>query len=180
MLRAVAPSAAGERWTAYLALGSNLGDRLGYLRAAVRALESGAPDAAVQVEARSPVFETDAVADDPQPPYLNAVIRVSTALDARALLARCLDVEQALGRVRPGGKTGTSRTIDIDLLLHQGTPVVREPGLVVPHPRLLDRPFVRQPLARAAAPGLTHPLTGAALDQAPPATSSVRLYSENW
>src|SRR5438874_2397309 len=123
--------------TAYLALGSNLGDRLGFLRAAVAAL-----GAELRVEARSPVFESAAVADadDPQPPYLNAALRVETALGPRALLERCLAVEAGLGRVRPPDRRFAARTIDVDLLLHDGA-IVDEPGLVVPHPRMLARPF---------------------------------------
>jgi 2-amino-4-hydroxy-6-hydroxymethyldihydropteridine diphosphokinase len=145
---------------AYLALGANLGDRLGQLRAATAALGRE-----VRVLARSPVYETDAVADDPQPPYLNAALRVETPLGPRALLDRCLAIEAALGRRRPAGQPRAARTIDIDLLLHEAT-VVDEPGLVVPHPRLLARAFVRVPLAAVAEAGLRHPITGEPLDRA--------------
>jgi 2-amino-4-hydroxy-6-hydroxymethyldihydropteridine diphosphokinase len=158
--------------TAYLALGSNLGDRLSLLRAAVSALAGPR----LRVVARSGVFETDAVASEPQPPYLNAVVRVETALAPRALLDRCLAVEQALGRVRPRDRQGAARTIDLDLLLHGGT-IIDEPGLAVPHPRLAERPFVRVPLAEVALPGLRHPITGEALDDCPPAPG-VRPYPD--
>lgn len=144
--------------TCYLALGANLGDRLASMRIATRALE----DAGIRVSARSPVYETAAVADEPQPPYLNAVVRVETALEPRALLERCLAIEAALGRERP--RPRAPRTIDVDLLLH-GSAVIDEPGLVVPHPRLLERSFVRAPLAAVAEPGLRHPVTGEALDR---------------
>jgi 2-amino-4-hydroxy-6-hydroxymethyldihydropteridine diphosphokinase len=149
--------------TAYVGLGSNLGDRLALLRAAAAALD----DASVRVAERSPVFETPAVTPDPQPPFLNAVVRLETELDPRALLDRCLAIESALGRERP--RPLAPRLIDLDLLLHGGA-IVEEPGLVVPHPRLLERAFVRLPLARVAAPGLRHPVTGEPLDQfaAPP------------
>jgi 2-amino-4-hydroxy-6-hydroxymethyldihydropteridine diphosphokinase len=148
---------------AYLALGANLGDRLASMRSACQALE----DAELRIVARSPVYETPAVADEPQPPYLNAVVRVDTSLGPRALLERCLAVEQGLGRQRPWPRA--PRTIDLDLLLH-GLVVLDEPGLVVPHPRLLERAFVRVPLAVVAEPGLRHPVTGDALDRfaAPP------------
>ena len=109
--------------------------------------------------ARSPLFETEAVADDPQPRYLNAALRVETELPPRALLALCLEVERALGRQRPPGRRRAARTIDLDLLLY-GDLVLEEPGLRVPHPELLARPFVRVPLARVAAPGLRHPQSG--------------------
>ena len=147
--------------TAYLALGSNLGDRLATLRAAVRGLEA----AGVHVVGKSAVHENDAVADEPQPPYLNAVVRVETSLDARALLECALAVESSLGRVRSAARRWAPRTIDIDLLLI-GDEVIDEPGLAVPHPRLADRAFVRVPLAEVALPGLRHPVTGAALDRA--------------
>jgi 2-amino-4-hydroxy-6-hydroxymethyldihydropteridine diphosphokinase len=145
---------------AYVALGSNLGDRLALLRAAAAALEGDD----LHVAGRSPVFETPAVTPEPQPAFLNAVLRVETTLDARALLVRCLAVEAALGRERP--RPLAPRTIDLDLLLHGGA-VLDEPDLVVPHPRLLERAFVRVPLALVAAPGLRHPVTGEALDRFP-------------
>jgi 2-amino-4-hydroxy-6-hydroxymethyldihydropteridine diphosphokinase len=149
--------------TAFIALGGNLGDRSGYLRGAVAGLRA----AGVQVAAVSPVFETEAVADWPQPRYLNAVVRVETALAPRALLSLCLDIERRLGRVRPPGADKAPRTIDLDLLLYDGA-VLAEPGLTVPHPRLLERPFVRAPLARVAPAGLRHPVTGDPLDHFPP------------
>jgi 2-amino-4-hydroxy-6-hydroxymethyldihydropteridine diphosphokinase len=126
------------------------------------------PGPQLAVVATSGVFETDAVAPDPQPPYLNAVVRVETALGPRELLDHCLAVERALGRTRSGEARWAARTIDIDLLLH-GSTIVDEPGLAVPHPRLAERPFVRVPLAEVALPGLRHPVTGEPLDSSLPA-----------
>ena len=120
----------------------------------------------MRIAARSPLYETDAVAPDPQPPYLNAAARVETALTARALLAACLDVERALGRVRPPGRPAAARTIDVDLLLYGDAVIDQPPDLVVPHPRLLERAFVRIPLADVALPGLVHPVTREPLDRA--------------
>jgi 2-amino-4-hydroxy-6-hydroxymethyldihydropteridine diphosphokinase len=148
---------------AYLAFGANLGDRAALIAAAVARLEA----AGVRVVACSPLYETDAVTPDPQPRYLNAAARVETTLGARALLELCLEVERALGRERPTGRTHAARLIDIDLLLF-GDAVIDEPGLAVPHPRLLERAFVRVPLADVACPGLRHPVTGAALDRSEP------------
>jgi 2-amino-4-hydroxy-6-hydroxymethyldihydropteridine diphosphokinase len=150
--------------TAYIALGSNLGDRLGYLRSAVAALRNRR---GIDAVVPSPVYETEAVASLPQPPYLNAVLRVATDLDPQALLALCLDVERALGRERPAGLTKAARTIDLDLLL-LGPAIVEQPGLRLPHPGLEARPFVRIPLSQVAAPGLRHPLTGTDLTVAAP------------
>jgi len=107
-----APTTAGTT-VAYLALGSNLGDRAALIAAALARLEA----AGVRVAARSPLYETEAVAPDPQPRYLNGAARVETTLGARELLSLCLDVERALGRQRPPGTTHAARLIDIDLLL---------------------------------------------------------------
>jgi 2-amino-4-hydroxy-6-hydroxymethyldihydropteridine diphosphokinase len=92
---------------------------------------------------------------------------LETELSARALLAACLDIEREHGRIRPADKRKLPRTIDLDLLLF-GAEVHAEPGLTIPHPALLLRPFVRIPLAEVALPGLRHPLAGDALDTARP------------
>ena len=147
---------------AYLGLGSNLGHRSALISQAL----VGLSDAGVAIEACSPLYETDAVAPDPQPPYLNGAVRVATPLAARALLDVCLGVERALGRSRPPGRTNAAREIDIDLLLYGDLVIDEPPDLVVPHPRLLERPFVRIPLADVARPGLRHPITGEPLDSA--------------
>ena len=149
---------------AYVALGGNVGDRRGYLSAAAEALGSAARVALV---ARSPLYETEAVADEPQARYLNAVVRLETDLSARELLTLCLEIERSLGRARPSGRRRAPRTIDLDLLLH-GSLVIDEPGLRLPHPELVRRAFVRVPLARAASAGLRHPQTDEPLDAAPP------------
>ena len=149
---------------AYIALGGNLGDRAGYLRSAVAQLES-TPE--LELQARSPLYDTEPAGGEPQPRYLNAVVRIETALPPRALLDRCLAVERALGRDRPAGVINAPRNIDLDLLL-VGDLIMEEPGLQLPHPRLLQRPFVRVPLAAVAEPGLRHPITGDRLDRAAP------------
>lgn len=123
---------------AFLALGSNLGDRAAALRGAIEGLHARG----ILVLRSSAVYETDPIGP-PQPAYLNAVIEVETDLDARALLERCLAVEADLGRERT--ERWGPRTIDIDLLTF-GSQVVDEPGLVVPHPRMYERAFVLVPL----------------------------------
>lgn len=153
---------ATEEVTAYLALGSNLGDRLGFLVQALRALK----EAGLGVERCSAVYETDAVATSPQPPYLNAALRARIRHSAADTLALALEIEARLGRVRPTGSSDPApRTVDIDLLLY-GSAIVSEPGLLVPHPRLLSRAFVLVPLADVAVPGLRHPIAGTPLDAA--------------
>jgi 2-amino-4-hydroxy-6-hydroxymethyldihydropteridine diphosphokinase len=150
--------------TAYLALGSNLGDRAATIAAALTRLE----EAGVRVTARSPLYETDPVTADPQPLYLNGAARIETTLAADELLALCLAVERTLGRERPPGAASPApRPIDLDLLLY-GDAVIDRPTLIVPHPRLLERPFVLIPLADVATTGLRHPTTGAPLDAASP------------
>ena len=150
--------------TVYLALGANLGDRAGAIAAALDRL----PARGVTVEAVSPTYETDAVTPEPQPPYLNAVARATTALPARALLGVCLAIERDLGRRRPPGRPQAPRELDIDLLLYGAAVIDAPPDLLVPHPRLLARPFVRIPLADVATPELRHPVTGERLDLAVP------------
>ena len=125
---------------AFLGLGSNLGDRRGHLGAAVAAL----PD----VVAVSPVYETEPVGGPPgQGPYLNLVVALETELSPRELLEVGQRLEESAGRVRTD-RHGP-RTLDVDVLL-VGDLVVREPDLVVPHPRMWKRRFVLVPLADLA------------------------------
>jgi 2-amino-4-hydroxy-6-hydroxymethyldihydropteridine diphosphokinase len=126
---------------AFVGLGSNVGDREGWLRRAVELLWAE-PD--VEVVAVSSVRETEPLGYVDQPRFLNAAVEVQTPLPPRALLDRLLGVEQELGRRRDGPRFGP-RTIDLDLLLY-GDERVDEPGLTVPHPRLAERRFALEPL----------------------------------
>jgi 2-amino-4-hydroxy-6-hydroxymethyldihydropteridine diphosphokinase len=154
---------------AYLGLGSNLGDREAEIAQAIRSLATLG-----RVAASSAFYETEPEGGAPQPKYLNAVVRLETNLPARALLEGCLEIERAQGRVRPIGIAKAPRIIDIDLLLY-GAATIEEPGLYVPHPSLLVRPFVRIPLADVAQPGLCHPQNGEQLDRCVPDRSVRRL-----
>jgi 2-amino-4-hydroxy-6-hydroxymethyldihydropteridine diphosphokinase len=149
----------GRAVDAYVALGSNLGDREAQLLAAIAALRA-LPG--VRVEAVSTLYETAPVGPPPQGPYLNAVVRLRTRLDPRALLARLLEIEVAAGRVR-GGQRWSARTLDLDLLFY-GSLTLDEPGLCVPHPRLHERAFVLEPLCELA-PRLVHPLLGRTVEE---------------
>ncbi len=140
--------------TAYIGIGSNLGERELTIR---DALELLAADPELEVEAVSSIRETDPVGMVDQPRFLNAAIRLATDLAPYPLLERLLAVEQQLGRVRTGERYGP-RTIDLDLLLY-GDEIVDEPGLRVPHPRLAERRFVLEPLAELD-PGLVVPGLG--------------------
>jgi 2-amino-4-hydroxy-6-hydroxymethyldihydropteridine diphosphokinase len=125
---------------AFLALGSNLGDRRAHIEAAIEAM----PD----VVAVSPVYETEPVGGpDGQGPFLNAVVELDTALSPRELLELCQRLEAAAGRVRT--ERWGPRTLDVDVLL-VGDLTVNEPDLVVPHPRMWERDFVLRPLADLA------------------------------
>ncbi|MBN9434250.1 MAG: 2-amino-4-hydroxy-6-hydroxymethyldihydropteridine diphosphokinase [Bosea sp.] len=132
---------------ATLGLGSNLGDRAAMLRSAVAALSAAD---AVAVTAISPVYETPPWGPVPQGPYLNACVAVETSLPARALLDLCLAIERRHGRER--AVRWGPRTLDIDILDYGGQHL-DEPGLALPHPRLVERAFVLVPLADIA-PGL--------------------------
>jgi 2-amino-4-hydroxy-6-hydroxymethyldihydropteridine diphosphokinase len=130
--------------TAYLALGSNLGDRLEHLRAATSRLDA---TEGIDVVRSSRIYETDPVGP-PQPAYLNAVIAVDTTLEPRELLEACRGVEDALGRVRV--ERWGPRTIDVDILVYDER-TVAEPGLEIPHPRMHERGFVLVPLGELDA-----------------------------
>lgn len=140
----------------YLGLGANLGPRAETVAAAVHALGAGG---VLRHTRLSPLYETDAVTADPQPPYLNAVVRGETFLSAVDLLTACLNIEASLGRTRPPDQDKAARVIDIDLLLY-GAAIIDTPALQVPHPAMLERPFVLIPLADVAARGLKHPVGG--------------------
>ncbi len=128
---------------ALLALGSNMGNRVAWLRLAVDGLRAGGDLVAV-----SPVFETAPVGGPADAgAYLNAVVELDTEPDARALLARARALEAAAGRVRT--VHWGPRTLDVDVVWIDGVEV-DEPDLVVPHPRMWERRFVLAPLAELA------------------------------
>ncbi len=134
-----------------VALGSNLGDRLGNLQGGLDALVGPPGLAFVAV---SPVYETVPVGGPEQPHYLNAVLSVDTLLPARGVLARCQEVEALFGRVR--GEIWGPRTLDLDLIVY-GDEVSADLELTLPHPRAHERAFVLVPWLAiepdAASPG---------------------------
>jgi 2-amino-4-hydroxy-6-hydroxymethyldihydropteridine diphosphokinase len=138
---------------AYVGLGSNLGDRRGLIREALKRL--GRIDG-VRVRKRSRIIETDPVGRTAQPRFLNAVAEVETRMEPGPLLRRLRDVERALGRVRH--ERWGPRTIDLDLLLW-GDRSVATRSLTLPHPRMAERRFVLGPLAELC-PGRRVPGTG--------------------
>ena len=124
-------------WTA-VGLGSNVGDRRSHLRAAVACLADHGSVLAV-----SALFATAPVGGPDQGPFLNAVAVVDTDLEPRPFLDALLSIERRLGRVR--SERWGPRTIDLDLLIYDDRQI-EEPGLTVPHPRLVERRFVLYPL----------------------------------
>jgi len=138
---------------AYIGLGTNMGDRIGYLRAALEEL-GRVPD--IRVLGVSPVYETAPVGLVEQPDFLNAVVAVRACLAPIALLREMQRIEDRLERTR--AERWGPRTIDLDLLFY-GDAVIEEEDLVVPHPRLHERAFVLVPMCDLA-PNLVHPRLG--------------------
>lgn len=134
---------------AYLALGSNMGDRWANLEAAVKELRALDPDLVV-----SPVYETTPVGGPPgQGDYLNCVVALRSPLGPRELLSLAKRLENEAGRVR--GVRNGPRPLDVDILLLDDL-AVAEPDLVIPHPRMNERAFVLAPL-EDLAPELVPP-----------------------
>jgi 2-amino-4-hydroxy-6-hydroxymethyldihydropteridine diphosphokinase len=131
---------------AAIGLGANLGDRPQTIREALERLDDGED---VRVTAVSSLYETAPWGDLDQPPFLNACALVTTRLTARELLARCLAIESQLGRDREKSRRWGPRPIDLDVLFW-GDATIDEPGLTLPHPRMLERAFVMIPLAEIA------------------------------
>ena len=143
---------------AYIALGSNVGDRLSYLRRALKALKEH-PE--IHLSALSSVYETKPVGLTEQADFLNMVAAVDTALSPHALLDVTQGIEQALHRrreIRWG-----PRTLDIDILLY-GNVTMEEDRLTIPHPRMTERAFVLVPLAELG-PDVDIPGTGRTVQQ---------------
>lgn len=133
----------------YLALGSNLGDRLANLKQAIAALTPQ-----LDVKAKSQVYETPPWGYEDQPKFLNQVVKAKTYLEPEPLLKHLKRLEVALGRQEsfPNGP----RLIDIDILFYDEL-ILYSPSLVIPHPRLHERAFVLLPLMDLD-PELIHPI----------------------
>jgi 2-amino-4-hydroxy-6-hydroxymethyldihydropteridine diphosphokinase len=138
---------------AYLAIGSNLGDRGRACYAAVAALSTH-PE--IKITAISQLIETAPVGlPEFSSPFLNGAIAIETTLTPKALMQECLAIEEKLGRHRSG--KWESRSLDLDLLLY-GDKIISSDDLIVPHPLMHQRRFVLEPLAEIA-PDAHHPMT---------------------
>lgn len=138
--------------TAYIGLGSNLGDRIRNLQGALDRFGSIGVMKSV-----SSAYETKPWGvEGYQPRYLNQVAEVETTLDPLEVVTELLSIEFAMGRERE--EKNASRTLDLDLLIH-GDTILEASGVTVPHPRMHERAFVLVPLAEIA-PSLVHPVLG--------------------
>lgn len=135
--------------TAYLSLGSNMGDRAANIARAIAVLR----ERGVCVTKESALYDTEPVDMRTQDWFVNSVIEIQTDDTPRALMAKLLVIERSMGRERlvPKGP----RVIDIDILLF-GNQTISEKGLDIPHPRMTERRFVLVPLAEIA-PNAEHP-----------------------
>jgi len=137
--------------TAFLGIGSNLGDRTGNLRHAVNMIRAVTGAAVTE----SSVYETEPWGFSADTSFLNMVVGIGTSLHPEALLSAILGIEVSMGRIRSRNKY-SSRIVDIDLLLF-GDLVLNVKQLQIPHPHLHERRFVLVPLAEIA-PDFIHPL----------------------
>jgi 2-amino-4-hydroxy-6-hydroxymethyldihydropteridine diphosphokinase len=137
--------------TAYIGLGSNLGDRMATLRTAVQRLDNLG-----RITGVSSLYETEPVGYLEQPAFLNAVVALDTELAPVDLLQALLGIEHDLGRTR--SFANAPRTLDLDLLLVDDVTLDTN-YLTLPHPRLHERAFVLVPLAELV-PEMVHPVTG--------------------
>jgi len=162
---------------AYIALGTNLGDRVNYLKQAVELLQA---EKAIRFEALSALYETAPVGGPVQGPYLNACAAIKTCLSPVQLLLKLLELENVIGRVRE--MRWGPRIIDLDLLIYDEI-MMRTPLLDLPHPRMCERDFVLVPLADIAPkliiPGCNRSVLELLTDREP--GNEIRLYlSRGW
>lgn len=136
--------------TAYIGLGSNVGDKQANVRRAIELLRES-----VRVTGVSSLYTTEPVGYREQEDFINAVVGIETDRSPEDLLAVCRSIESRMGRERE--VRWGPRTIDLDILLY-GDAIVDRPDLTIPHPRMLSRKFVLVPLVEIA-PDAVHPLT---------------------
>lgn len=140
---------------AYIQLGSNLGDRLGYLQLAMKLINNKAGSIARESE----IYESEAWGFEDQPDFLNILILIETTLSPRDLLNVLQEIEKQMGRTKI--KKWSPRTIDIDILFYNQE-IIDQPGLKIPHPFISERRFVLVPMNELNS-GFIHPVSGRAI-----------------
>jgi 2-amino-4-hydroxy-6-hydroxymethyldihydropteridine diphosphokinase len=140
-----------EPITAYLGLGSNMGNRQDNLERALDFLTQR-----LRLEKVSSIYDTEPIGNVQQPRFLNLACQVSTRLTPMGLLTLAKGIESKLGRLPH--TSNSPRPIDIDILFYSDQ-IIETPELIIPHPRVAERAFVLVPLAEIA-PDLVHPVTG--------------------
>jgi 2-amino-4-hydroxy-6-hydroxymethyldihydropteridine diphosphokinase len=144
--------------TAFLSLGSNMGNRIEFLEEALKKLEDNYPIKVVNV---SSIYETDPVGYEDQDLFLNMVAKINTDLIPIELLNACQETEKSLGRKRE--IRWGPRTIDLDILLYNDENMIMD-RLVIPHPRMHERSFVAIPLLEIC-PNIMLPAIGMPLSE---------------
>lgn len=157
--------------TAYLGLGSNVGERLEQLESAIKILDNVE---GVQVSQISSVYETEPVGYVDQTNFLNLCVEVKTELTPQQLLQQCFYTEQQLHRVRD--IRWGPRTLDVDILLYEDE-IIEEENLIVPHPRMRERAFVLTPLSDIAA-DVVEPRTQLSISELVIPDDTVKKYKE--
>ncbi len=140
---------------AYLCLGSNVGDKVGFVQQAVKLLQNSVDFTLVR---SSTVYETEPWGNKDQDWFVNAVIEIKTKMSPTQLLHHCQQIEMQLGRVREGIPRWGQRTIDIDILFYNNE-IINLPEITIPHKLLHERAFVLVPLMELI-PLFKHPVFG--------------------
>ena len=144
----------------YLSLGSNLGDRVGYLQQATSLLSASEK---INVVATSSFYESEPWSMNSENWFVNAVIQISTTFTPEELLNECQRIENQLGRKRIASRNYIDRTLDIDILFYDDL-ILYHPDLIIPHIDLENREFVLQPMCELN-PFWKHPVNGKSMKE---------------
>lgn len=139
--------------TAYICVGSNMGDRLGYVQQANNLLND---TKGIKVVQSSSLYESEPVGFKDQEWFVNAVLEIKTSLSPSELLDECMRIEKQLGRVRDAKNQWGERTLDLDILFYDNT-VISKDNLQIPHPRVQERAYALVPMLEIA-PDFVHPV----------------------